>query len=74
MHPERRLHTEGSVMNEVISELLQRKEQQEEDLYFETLNREVIVKLSRQGVAGDNSSTAPLPPVWMARKNLQQHD
>jgi hypothetical protein len=56
-------------MKEVISEILQRKEQQEEDLYFETLNRDVIAKMNRQVFASDSRDTAP--PVPMARKSLQ---
>jgi hypothetical protein len=42
-------------MKEVISEILQRKEQQEEDLYFETLDREVTAKMHRQAVVGESS-------------------
>jgi hypothetical protein len=65
----RRVSAEDSVMKEVISEILQRKEQQEEDLYFETLNRDVIAKMNRQVIASDSRDTAP--PVPMARKSLQ---
>jgi len=53
-------------MKEVISEILQRKEQQEEDLYFETLDREVTAKMHREAVAGDSSGTEP--PVRVERK------
>ena len=59
-------------MKEVISELLQRKEQQEEDVYFESLNREVIEKLHRQAVTGDRSGTAPR--LRLIRANVQQQD
>ena len=51
-----RTSAEGNVMKEVISELLQRKEQQEEDVYFESLNREAVEKLHRQAVTGDRSA------------------
>jgi hypothetical protein len=57
-------------MKDVISELLQRKEQQEEDLYFETLNREVIAKLQGGVVTGTRSGTGPPPPV--VRVNVKQ--
>jgi hypothetical protein len=66
----RRTSAEGNVMKEVISELLQRKEQQEEDVYFESLNREVIEKLHRQTVTGDRSGTAP--PVRLISAIVQQ--
>jgi hypothetical protein len=57
-------------MKEVISELLQRKEQQEEDVYFQSLNREVIEKLHRRAVTGDRSGRRPL--VRVPGKNLRQ--
>jgi hypothetical protein len=63
---------EGNIMKEVISELLQRKEQQEEDLYFECLNREVIEKLHRQAVTGDRSGTATR--VHLIRASVQPPD
>ena len=68
-HLMRRVSAEDSVMKEVISEILQRKEQQEEDLYFETLNREVIAKMNRQVMASDSRATAP--PMPMVRKSIQ---
>jgi hypothetical protein len=57
-------------MKEVISELLQRKEQQEEDIYFESINREVIEKLHRQTVTGDRSGTAP--SLRLIKASIQQ--
>jgi hypothetical protein len=47
-------------MKDVISELLQRKEQQEEDLYFDTLNREVVAQLHGGVVTGKRRGTGPL--------------
>jgi hypothetical protein len=61
---------EGNVMKEVISELLQHKEQQEEDVYFESLNREIIEKLHRQ--AGTSSRSGTGPPGRVPRKNVRQ--
>jgi hypothetical protein len=72
MHPKRRVSAEVSVMNKVISEILQRKEQQEEDDYFETLNRGVIAKMRRQGVAGDSSGAGP--PAQTVPRRLHQPD
>jgi hypothetical protein len=59
-------------MKDVISELLQRKEQQEEDVYFESLDREVIEKLHRQAVTGDRSGTGP--PRRIVRPGIHQPD
>ncbi len=59
-------------MKDVISELLQRKEQQEEDVYFESLNRKVIEKLHRQAVTGDRSGTGP--PRRVVRPSIHQPD
>jgi len=67
-----RTSAEGNVMKEVISELLQRKEQQEEDVYFESLNREAVEKLHRQAVTGDRSGTAL--PVRLIRASVKQPD
>jgi hypothetical protein len=59
-------------MKEVVSELLQRKEQREEDLYFESLNRGVIEKLHRSAVTGDRSGTGT--PRRMVRASVQEPD
>ena len=55
-----------------VSEILQRKEQEEEDLFFENLNSEIIEVFHHQAVAGDNSATTR--PVQRAKKNLQRPD
>lgn len=68
----RRSSAEGTVMKEVVSELLQRKEQREEDLYFESLNRGVIEKLHRLAVTDDRSGTGT--PRRMVRASVQEPD
>lgn len=57
-------------MKDVVSELLERKEQREEDDYFESLNREVIEKLHRQAGTSNRSGTGP--PKRVPRKNVRQ--
>jgi hypothetical protein len=57
-------------MKEVISELLQHKEQQEEDVYFDRLNRVIIEKLHRQ--AGTSNRSGRGSPVRVRRKNVRQ--
>ena len=59
-------------MKDVVSELLERKEQREEDDYFESLNREVIEKLQRQTGTGERSASGP--PGQTAGPGVQPPD
>jgi hypothetical protein len=54
-------------MKEIISEILQRKEQQEEDRYFETLNREVTNRVHRRAAGRSRNGTGP--PVRRRRES-----
>jgi hypothetical protein len=56
-------------MKEVISELLQHKEQQEEDVYFDRLNRVIIEKLHRQAGTRNRSGTGS--PGRVPRKHVR---